>query len=111
MKYWGCTHNPLPASQLAFNVDQQIPEPLKRVHGRAQPVEVDLIQAEGLVPALLTVEDGLEDGGEWSDSDTSPHQETNLMGEHILAGSAERSVDGNPVVMDDTNDTINSILR
>jgi hypothetical protein len=91
---FGYSHSP--ARQLSFNVDEEIPEPLKGVHGGAEPVEVDLLEAERLVPGLLTVEDGFEDGGEGSDSDTSTDQETNLVREDIFTGRTKWTIHGNP---------------
>ena len=73
------------------------------MHGGAEPVEVDLLEAEGLVPGLLAVEDGLEDGGKGGDSDTSADQETNLVGEHILTGSTKWTIHGNPAREDRRN--------
>ena len=85
-----------PARELSFNVDEEIPEPLKGMHGGTEPVEVDLLEAEGLVPSLLPVEDGLEDGGEGSDSDTGTNKETNLMAKYILTGSSKGTINSNP---------------
>ena len=66
------------------------------MHGGAKPVEIDLLQAERLVPGLLAVEDGLEDGGEGGDTDTSSNKETNLMREHVLTSSTKWTVHSNP---------------
>ena len=89
---------PSPSRELSFDIDQEVPEPLKGVHGGAEPIEVDLLKAERLVSSLLTVEDGLEDGGEGSDSNTSTDQETNLVREDILTGSTKWTVHSNPEV-------------
>ena len=85
-----------PARELSFNVDEEIPEPLKGMHGGTEPVEVDLLEAEGLVPGLLPVEDGLEDGGEGSDSNTGTNKETNLVAKYILTGSSKGTINSNP---------------
>ena len=95
---------------MSFNVDKQIPEPFKGVHGGAEPIEVDLLEAEGLVSGLLPVEDGLENGGKGSDSDTSSDEETDLMGEHILTGRTKWSIHSNPGQRTDSNNNNDNLL-
>ena len=95
---------------MSLNVDKQVPEPLKRVHGGAEPIEVDLLEAEGLVPGIFAVEDGLENGREGSDSDTSSNEETNLVGEHILTGRTKWTIHSNPGQRRDNNNNDNLLV-